>query len=420
MKKLKYTWIAILVILIAVSLGVKFYVAPDAVASEKSHAMAKPQATPVEATIIQPQSIEIWKSFSGHVVAVDRADIRPQVSGRINEIHFEDGQHVEKGDVLIVIDPRPYEAALNLAKAALDVAKTDVEHTKKEHARAVKLIETDAISQSLLDERANNMRSAAATLQGAKAQVESAKINLDYAYVKAPIAGKISRAEITEGNLVQTGASAPLLTSIVSDEKFYVDFEVDERTYLSSVKTSTSNNTENLPVRLSLLDGEIELQGYVHSFDNRIDQATGTIRARAIFNNESGLLLPGMSVSIRMGAAGNQEKIMITERAIGTDQDRKFVYIVGEDSTAQYREVKIGASVNGTRVVLSGLTPGDTVITSGLIRIRPGVPVAPQIQNATISADKATDTEAMNEDISDTVASDVDHSAETPTTDTQE
>lgn len=338
-----------------------------------------PQAMPVQVKIIEPEKLQIWKKFSGHLIAVDRADIRPQISGRITQILFEDGQHVEKDDVLFIIDPRPYEAALAQAKAALDAARAQSALAEKDYKRASELIKTEAVSQRVLDERTNNRKLAAAAVQGALATVESAKLNLEYAHVKAPITGKISRAEITEGNLVQAGPNAPLLTSIVADENIYADFEVDDQTYINSVRGMKDGENNKTPVKLSLPGDDKLYAGTVESFDNQINPATGTIRARALFENKDGKLLSGMSVTIQMGSAVPEEKILLTERAIGTDQDRKFVYIVNEQKMSEYREVKIGESTNGRRVILSGLKSGETVITEGIVRIRPGMPVAPQV-----------------------------------------
>lgn len=388
-KTFKRTLAAIILGIAVISGGFLVHSATNAQASEDAQASTPPPAMAVETTVIEPQKVEIWKNFSGHVVAVDYAEIRPQVSGRITELRFEDGQHVEKGDTLIVIDPRPYEASLNQAKAALEAAQTQAKFAEQEYQRAEKLIGSPAISQSLLDQRENNRKAANSAVQGAKAMLESAKIDLDYAYVKAPISGKVSRAEITEGNLVQTGSNAPLLTSIVADEKVYVDFEVDERTYLSSVK---GGDVTKIPVRLKLSSADMEFDGFVHSFDNRIDAASGTIRARAIFDNKDGTLLPGMSVSVLMGSKGDSDKIIVSERAIGTDQDRKFVYIVNAENAAEYREITVGESVNGERVVLSGLEPGETVITDGLVRIRPGMPVTTQAKEARLETAQPQET----------------------------
>ncbi len=357
-----------------------------------------PQAMPVTVTVIKPKPIQLWKNFSGHIVAVDKAEIRPQVSGRITDIRFKDGQYVEKGDILIVIDPRPYEAALAQAKASLEAVETQAILAEKEYERAKALIKTEAVSQRLLDERSNNQKVAQAAVQEAKALVQSASINLDYAFVKAPISGKVSRAEITEGNLVQAGPSAPLLTSIVADDQLYVDFEVDEKTYINSrqhVGSAEENPTE---VRLKLPGSEKEFHGYVHSFDNQINPSSGTVRARALFENEDKMLLPGMSVSVMMGSPGDQERILVSERAIGTDQDRKFVYVVNGENKTSYREIKIGESVDGKRIVLSGLEQGDMVITEGIMRIRPDMPVSPQekADHAALENEPAAREENMN------------------------
>ena len=338
-----------------------------------------PPAMPVETVIVQPENVQIWKNFSGSVVAVDRAEIKPQVNGRITEIMFEDGEYVEKGDTLIVIDPRPYKAALDQAKAALQTAKTNAVLAEKEYERAQKLIKTDAISQGLLDERRNKTQSAKAMVEGAKAAVQSAEINLDYAYVKAPISGKVSRAEITEGNLVQSGSNAPILTTIVASNRVYVDFEIDELTYVNLMQTIGTGKVSTVPVRVKLPASTQEYKGTIRSFDNRIDPLTGTVRARAVFDNSHNLMLPGMSVTVLMGDSGDKEQVVITERAIGTDQDRKFVYVIN-DGTAMYREIKIGESFNGKRVVLSGLSSGEQIISDGIVKIRPGMPVQPKSQ----------------------------------------
>ncbi len=390
-KSLKKTALLGLGAIALIGSGIAAYSSAHHVSASETAASPAPQAMPVDTVIIKPENIQIWKNYSGHVVAVDRAEIRPQVSGRIQEIKFEDGQKVEKDDILIVIDPLPYEAAHNQAKAQLKAAKTEADLAEKEYKRAQTLIKTEAISQGLLDERMNKRQSAAASVQAAEASMQLAEINLDYAHVKAPISGLISRAEITEGNLVQAGANAPVLTSIVASDNVYVDFEIDERTYLNSVRTMKSNSA--VPVKIQILDGEIEYKGTIHSFDNRIDAASGTMRARALFENKDGLLLPGMSSTVFMGQSGDGEQIIVTERAIGTDQNRKFVYVI-EDGKAAYREINMGQSVNGSRVILSGLEAGDTVITGGIVHIRPGIAVTPKPADA--DANKENPVEESN------------------------
>ncbi len=337
-------------------------------------------AMPVISEVVRVQPVQIWKSFSARLEAVDFARIRPQVSGVITEIRFEDGQQVKKGDILYVIDPRPYQAAVNQAVAELNVAKTEADFAYKEFKRAQGLIKTNAISKRRYDERvsANNM--ARAAVEAIRARVERAQIDLDYAYVKAPVDGRISRAEITEGNLVEAGPNAPLLTSIVSDHGIYADFEVDEKTYLEYIRTiaKTQAAEKKIPVKLALKGDGSAYEGFVHSFDNQIDVSSGTIRARALLANKDGALLPGMFATVKLAGPAVKNQIIISERAIGTNQDRKFVYVVDENNTTTYREVMIGESVNGSRVITDGLSAGDRVITDGIIRIRPGMVVAPQ------------------------------------------
>lgn len=339
-----------------------------------------PQAMPVTVETVAKKPIQIWKDYSARLEAVDFAEIRPQVSGTITEVKFEDGQMVQEGDVLFVIDPRPYEAAVNQAKAELAAAKNQAEFASKELERAKELIKADAVSERVFDERANAHNIALATVEAVQARLTSAEINLDYAHIKAPISGRISRAEIKEGNLVEAGPNAPVLTSIVSKQKVYADFEVDEKSYLKYVRSSARslNEESKIPVKLSLSEDDVEYEGFIHSFDNQIDVSSGTIRARALFDNEDGALLPGMFANVKMGTPSSIDQIIISERAIGTDQSRKFVYVVNDQNLVEYRVITIGESMNGQRVVTSGLNDGDKVIVEGIIRIRPGIPVAPQ------------------------------------------
>lgn len=347
---------------------------------------APPQKMPVTAILIEKRDVQLWNNYSARIEAVDFVEIRPQVSGRITDIQFEDGQIVEKGDVIYVIDPRPFQAALKQAQALLAGTQNRLSLAKKELARAQELIKTDTIPKSLYDERRNTVNVAVSEVKAAEAQLDRARIDIDYAYVKAPISGRISRAEIKLGNLVSSGANAPILTSIVSDEGVFADFEVDEQTYLKHIRSVVrdSQDEKNVPVRL-LLNGESQnYNGFIHSFDNRIDPNSGTIRARAFFENEDGALLPGMFASVQMGSPSTQERILVPERAIGTDQNRKFVYVVNDQDIIEYREVQIGQSTNGNRIINQGLNEGDKVVTEGIIRIRPDMPVAPEIQLTTI------------------------------------
>lgn len=334
---------------------------------------------PVPVTEVTPKPVEIWKEFSARLTAVDYVEIRPQVSGLIEQVHFTDGQVVKEGDQLYTIDQRPYQAAVAQAKADLNAAYSDNTYAKKELERAEELIKTGALSRQVFDQRTSAVKAAASQIAAASARVKSAEVDLDNSQIKAPITGRISRSEITQGNLVNA-ASAPLLTTIVSDKDIYADFELDEQTYLKYIrnnKSATIETEQAVPVRMQLANDKKWYEGQIQSFDNRINPSSGTIRARAIFTNDDSALLPGMFTRVQVGSPSDENSITITEKAIGTDQNRKFVYVVGSDGTAQYRAVQLGDSVGGERIVTSGLEAGEKVIIDGLMKVRPGAKVQP-------------------------------------------
>jgi len=337
-------------------------------------------AIPVVVKTVSTDDVMIWSGFSGRLSAVDFAEIRPQVSGRITQVRFNDGQSVKAGTVLFVIDPRPFEAALAKAQANLVTARTNADFANTEFERAAALIKSQAIAQRFYDERANAKRVADAAILAAEADLKQAELNLDYAYVKAPISGRLSRVEITVGNLVEAGPNAPLLTSIASNEGIYADFDVDEQTYVNTIRSNASTDVEErkIPVEMSLQgDSARTYKGTIHSFDNRITTASGTIRARARFSNKDGRLVPGMFVSVRLAGSANSTALLVPDRAIGNDQSKRFVFVVGPDSKATYREVSLGQSVNRQRIVLSGLNAGERVIVDGLQHVQPNAIVAP-------------------------------------------
>ncbi len=360
---------------VTLAIAVVFFWAPTHAKDNKKHAI------PVEVVVIKEQSGRIWRSFSGRLTAVDFVEIKPQASGLITDVRFKGGQIVNKGDILYVIDPRPYKAAVMKAKANLVTALNQKNLARKEYKRAKDLIITKMISQRIYDERTNASQVAKSTVDSAKAQLDQAKIDLGYAYVKAPISGRVSRTEITIGNLVSASPNAPLLTSIVSSDSIYADFEIDEQTYLRHIQDSSFNSeiSQKAPVEFRLQRDEIAYKGEIHAFDNRIDPASGTIRARAIFDNPQGKLLPGMYARMKLGSPIKKNRILLSERAIGTDQNRKFVYVVNGENKTVYREIKLSDSVDGHRVVNFGLKPGEKVIIRGLMRIRPGMLVNPRI-----------------------------------------
>jgi multidrug efflux system membrane fusion protein len=362
------------------------------------HHMANAAATPVAAAslavpvnvlTVRPQNVRIWSDFSGKLDAVDYAEIRPEVSGRITEIRFKDGQNVKAGDILFVIDPRPYQAAVAKAAADLQSARTNAALAKTNLGRAENLRQAGAIALQNYDQSANAAAVANASIQGAEATLAQARLDVDHAYVKAPISGRVSRAEITLGNLVQVTTGAPLLTSIVSADGIYADFDVDEQTYIRNIHAhaGTQADQQKIAVELTLAgdDGHV-YKGFIQSFDNRISTGSGTIRARARFENTDGALVPGMFVSVRLANADDSSVLMVPERAIGTDQSKKFVFVADKDNKATFREVTPGQSVDGQRVVLSGLQPGERVIVDGIQHIAPGALVQAQEVSGKVAA----------------------------------
>lgn len=337
---------------------------------------------PLQANVqtVTEQKVRIWNEFSGRLHAVDFAEVRPEVSGRITEVRFEDGQTVKAGDILFVIDPRPYEDAVAKAQARVAAAKSSIEYTKSEQKRAEILIQAHAIAQRDFDQSASSDRVAVSTLDAAEAELKQAQLDLERAFVKAPITGRASRAEITVGNLVQSGPAAPVLTSIASKDGIYADFEVDEQTYLETIRNAAAGNDQErlIPVQLILPgDRGHVYEGRIWNFDNRIDINSGTIRARAKFDNTDNVLVPGMFITVRLASSQEQTAILVPGRSIGSDQNKKFVYVLGEGNKAAYREVQLGKSIREQRVIESGLTPGDRVIVDGVQHARPGVFVEP-------------------------------------------
>lgn len=326
---------------------------------------------PVVTATVTSEKTRVWKAYKAELSAVDSVALRPQVGGTITEIRFQDGDDVKKGQVLFVIDPRPYQAARAQAQAALNAAQTQADLAQKELNRARDLIRTNAIAQRVLDERTNALKATLAQVDLAKAQLRQANINLDYAYVKAPIAGRTGRIEVTQGNLVASGPNAPVLTRIVAANPIYADFEVDDQTYLA---IASQGEEAEIPVRLFIPGRDAPMRGSIFNFDNRIDPGTGTIRARAKFDNPDGLLLPGLFTTIELGSAEEKELLLVPSRAIAVDQDRRYVLKV-VDGMATYQLVTLGKTQGDRRIVTSGLNEGDIVIAEGINRIRPGMPV---------------------------------------------
>lgn len=338
---------------------------------------AAPQAAQVDTAQVVNRAIIDWQDFSGRLEAVDRVEIRPQVSGILTQVHFRDGSPVRKGDVLFTIDPRPFAAEVERAEAQLAAAESRVGYTASDLARAERLIADNAVSRRDLEEKQNAARDAGAGVQAARAALRIARLNLEYTSIKAPIDGRMSRAEVTVGNLVSANGG-PALTTLVSSSRIYAAFDVDEQTFLKSVNPARDAKGTALPVHLGLADQDGHpFEGRIHSVDNRLDTTSGTIRVRAIFDNPDGRLVPGLYARIRLGAGTPREAVLIDDRAIGTDQDKRFVLVVDAANKTAYREVRLGNLHDGLRIVEDGLKPGERIVVNGLQRVRPGDPVTP-------------------------------------------
>ncbi len=346
-------------------------------AEDKPVAVAAMPAVEVDVAPVVARKVVDWQSYSGRLEAVERVDIRPRVSGTITEVHFRNGAQVKKGDVLFTIDPAPYRAEVARAEAQLAATQARVRFTSAELDRAAKLVADSTIPRRTLDEREHNARDAQASLRAAQAELDVAKLNLSYTSVAAPISGRVSRAEITVGNVVAAGATGVPLTTLVSVSPIYASFDVDEQTYLrhiASVKDQTG-----VPVQLGLAnEAEYSRAGTIDDVDNRLDPVSGTIRVRARFDNADGLLVPGLYARVKVGGSDPQAAVMVDERAIGTDQDKKFVLVVGDDNKVSYRPVLLGSRQEGLRIVTGGLQPGERIIVNGMQRARPGDVVKPK------------------------------------------
>ncbi|MCC5808818.1 MAG: efflux RND transporter periplasmic adaptor subunit [Ectothiorhodospiraceae bacterium] len=340
------------------------------------------------------RDVQLWDTFTGRIEAVETVELRPRVNGYIERINFHEGQEVAKGDVLFVIDQRPYRTELNRAEAELGRARTRAELTRTEAARAEKLAESQAISLEELDQRRAAAAQAEADVHTARTAVEAAQLNLEFTEVRAPIAGRAGRAQVTVGNLVTGQGNGTPLTTIVSLDRVHVHFFADEHAYLryeamARAGDLPSSRNGATPVRVGLAsDADYPHLGTVDFVDNRLDAATGTILVRASLDNANRTFVPGMFARVQMPGSGTFSAVLIDDKAVLTDQDRKYVYVV-EDGVAHRRDIQLGRTVDGLRVVDSGLSEGDLVVVNGVQRIFfPGMPVDAE----TVAMDPANDT----------------------------
>ncbi|MEO8624048.1 MAG: efflux RND transporter periplasmic adaptor subunit, partial [bacterium] len=331
--------------------------------------------------------IDEFDEFTGRLEAVDVVEVRPRVAGLLQRVAFREGTEVHRGDVLFTIDPRPYRAELDRARAELLRVKSRAQLAHSEVERSRTLVEKQAISREEFDVRVNAEREVAASIRGAEAQVETAALNLEFTEVRAPISGRISRADVTEGNLVLSGPpAATLLTTIVSLDSIYVYFDADERAFLKYGVQGRSDKRQNLrngqfSVQMALADDA----GFTHTgrldfVDNQLDPKTGTIRARAVFSNSARNFAPGLFARVRLMSGTQRPVVLVRDGAIGTDQDRKFVLVLKADKTLEYRVVQLGRINDGLRIVTSGLVVGEQIVVNGLQRVRPGASVTATVE----------------------------------------
>jgi multidrug efflux system membrane fusion protein len=371
---------------IALTLGAVIAV-PLALSSHYAHgagpsAPTATKAVPVAVAIVSPRDAAIWDEFSGRMEAVERVDVRSRVAGAVQAIHFREGALVKAGDLLVTVDPAPYAAEVDAAVARVAAAQSRLALTRKEQDRGTQLLamSAGAISQSSVDQRISTNREAEANLRAAQADLQTAQLNLSYTEIRAPVSGRVGKSEITVGNLIAAGPAAPVLTTLVSVDPIYAGFDADEQVVTKAIRSlgdtaDTTAHLDRIPVEMVVGAGAIK--GHLQMIGNQVDAQSGTVRMRAVFDNKDGSLIPGQFARVRLGQAKPEAVLAVNERALGTDQDKRFVLVIDDTNKAVYREVSLGAETGGLRVVKSGLRSGERVVVDGLQRVRPGALVTP-------------------------------------------
>ena len=364
--------------------GVSILAAAVLTACSGSHAeeAGMPPPPSVSAAPVLVKQVSQWDDFSGRVEAVESVELRPRVSGYIDKVNYVEGQEVKKGDVLFTIDARSYRAELDRATAELNRARTQAQVSRSEADRARRLSDQQAISTETWEQRRAASEQALAQVQAAQAAVDAARLNMEFTQVRAPINGRAGRAMVTAGNLVTAGDSASVLTTLVSLDKVHVYFDADEGTFLRYAQMARkgerpSERDSELPVKVGL-SGETGYphEGKVDFLDNQVTRSTGTIRVRALLDNADRAFTPGLFARVQLLGSGQFQAMLIDDKAVLTDQDRKFVYVVDKDNKAQRRDIELGRTADGLRIVEQGLKAGDRVIIDGVQKVfMPGMPV---------------------------------------------
>ena len=340
-------------------------------------AVQAPAAPKVTVAKVIEQPINEWDEFTGRLEAPETVEVRPRVSGQIDQVAFTEGAQVKKGDLLFQIDPRPFQAEVRRLEAQLQQAKATAIRSANEARRGERLRDSNAISAELAESRSSAAAEARAGVDAIQAQLDLARLNLSFTRVTAPISGRVSRAAFTAGNIVS--ADVTPLTSVVSTDKVYAYFDADERVFLKYTELARQGRRgATTPVYLGLSNetGNPHL-GQMNFVDNQVNPATGTIRGRAVFDNSKGEYTPGLYARLKLVGSGTYSAVLINDEAVGTDLGKKFVLVMDGDKPA-YRSVELGPKIEGLRIVRSGLNKDDTIIVKGLQRVRPGSPVAPE------------------------------------------
>ena len=342
-----------------------------------------PPAVPASVAVVTARATAPSDEFSGRLEAVERVEIRSRVAGAIQEIHFREGALVKKGDLLVLIDPGLFAADVARADGQVAAARARLVLTKNEFDRGQQLNDSRWISQKDLDSRINGFREAEANLKAAEAALQTAKLNLGYTEIRAPVAGRVGKIETTVGNLIAAGPGAEVLTTLVSINPIYASFNADEQVVTRALKTLVDDKTpadiDRIPVQMVNGASDKSIKGHMQFIDNQVDAKSGTVRVRAVFDNADGRLMPGQFARLSMGQPKPEQTLLVSERAVGTDQNKKFVMVVDDRDRAEYREVTLGVSVEGLRVVLGGLKAGERIVVNGLQRVRPGVQIKPEM-----------------------------------------